>query len=241
MLAEQNIRLSLILPAYNESRSIGRTLEEIRAYLRRKDWGSEIIVSADGTDGTRELVRGMADSAPALPALRVIGDDLRRGKGHGVKTAVAMAEGDIIGYMDADNKTSIDELDKFLPLLDEGFDVVIGSRRHAESLIERPQPLDRKLLSLVFHGLVHALVGLKDIPDTQCGFKFFRREAARDLFGRQTIAGYVFDVELLRMAQLSGYRIAQVPVRWRDDGDSRANLSGNLRNLADLARIRLRH
>ena len=88
--------------------------------------------------------------------------------------------------------------------------------------------------------MIHALVGLEEIPDTQCGFKFFRRAAARDLFARLTIDGYMFDVELLRMAQLSGYRIAQVPIRWRDDGDSRYNVvNGSIRNMRELVRIRL--
>jgi dolichyl-phosphate beta-glucosyltransferase len=117
--------------------------------------------------------------------------------------------------------------------------VVIGSRALADSRIEKPQPLYRRLGSRGFHVLMRTVVGLSGITDTQCGFKFFRRDVALDLFRRQRIDGYMFDVEILYLARRAGYRIAQVPVRWRDDGDSRlALLSGNFRNVVDLFRIR---
>lgn len=229
--------LSLILPAYNEVRRIADTIAEARAYFQGRGLGVEIIVAADGTDGTRELAAGMAGPDAAIT---VIGSAERRGKGLGVRQAVALARGEIVGFSDADNKTPITEFDKVKPLLDAGYDLVIGSRRSDGSLIERAQPLHRRLGSRGFGWLIRAVVGLRDIPDTQCGFKFFRQSVARDLFGRQTIDGYLFDIELLYLARRTGYRIAQVPVRWRDDGDSRlALLSGNVRNLIDLARIRL--
>ena len=119
---------------------------------------------------------------------------------------------------------------------------MIGSRALSESSIEQSQPLYRRLGSKGFRLFVHALVGLRDIVDTQCGFKFFKRHVAIDLFGRQIIDGYMFDVEVLYLAHLRGYRIAQVPVRWRDDGDSRLRLvSGNIRNGLDIFRIRFAH
>jgi len=129
-----------------------------------------------------------------------------------------------------------------LPFLDSGHEVVIGSRALRESRIERSQPLYRRLGSKGFGLLMHACVGLNDVIDTQCGFKFFQAMVAKELFLRQHIDGYMFDVEILFIARQQGYRITQVPVRWRDDGDSRLRLvSGNLRNVRDLLSIRWRH
>jgi dolichyl-phosphate beta-glucosyltransferase len=229
--------LTLILPAYNEVNRIAQTITEAKAYLDGRRLTYEIIVSADGDDGTRELVAQMARDDPTL---KVIGNVERRGKGYGIRQSVGLARGEIIGFIDADNKTPITEFDKFEPWLRDGYGVVIGSRALRESHIERPQPLYRRLGAKGFGLLVHSIVGLPEIVDTQCGFKFFQRRIALDLFSRQGIDGYMFDVEILHLAQQSGYRIAQVPVRWRDDRDSRlALLSGNIRNLIDILRIRL--
>lgn len=231
-------RVSLILPAYNEVGRIAGTIREAKAYLTERQYTHEIIVSADGNDGTRELVAEMAKSDPDL---KVIGSIERRGKGYGIRQAVSIARGDIIGFADADNKTPVSEFDKVFPLLQEGYDVVIGSRALRQSSIERPQPLHRRLGSKGFGIFMHAVVGLPDIADTQCGFKFFQQRVAQDLFAQQRIDGYMFDVEILYLAQQAGYRIAQVPVRWRDDGDSRLALfGGNIRNMIDIFRIRFR-
>ncbi len=229
-------RITLILPAYNEVNRIAQTIGEAKAYFEDRHDTYEIIVSADGNDGTRELAAEMAKTDPAL---RVIGSVGRRGKGHGVRKGVALAQGEIIGFVDADNKTPITEFDKFEPWLRDGYDVLIGSRGLRESRIDQAQPLYRRLGSKGFGLLMHAVVGLPEIMDTQCGFKFFQRPAALDLFSRQRIDGYMFDVEILFLARQAGYRIAQVPVRWRDDRDSRLALfSGNVRNVLDLFSIR---
>ncbi|MGH2461977.1 MAG: dolichyl-phosphate beta-glucosyltransferase, partial [Chloroflexota bacterium] len=209
------------------------------AYFDARQYSYEIVVAADGDDGTREIV---AELAKTDPSLRVLGSVERRGKGHGIRQAVAIARGQIIGFADADNKTPIEELDRVLPLLREGADVVIGSRRIDGARIERRQPLYRRTGSRAFAAFMHLIVGLPDLVDTQCGFKFFRGPVAIDLFARSRIDGYMFDVEILFLARRAGYSIAQVPVRWRDDGDSRLQLfSGNLRNGRDLLMIRLWH
>ena len=229
--------VGVVVPAYNEVRSIGATLGEIRGYFAAKPYDFEIVVAADGNDGTRELVAELARSEPRL---KVIGSPERRGKGRGVREGMQLVRGDVIGFVDADNKTPITEFDKFEPYFASGTDLVIGSRGLRESRIERPQPLYRRAGSKVFAVGMHAIVGLHSITDTQCGFKFFRRAAADEIFHNQRVDGYMFDVEVLYLASARGYRIAQVPVRWRDDGDSRLDLvAGNLRNLRDLLRIRL--
>jgi dolichyl-phosphate beta-glucosyltransferase len=232
-------RISIVLPAYNEAASIGRTLELAHAYLQRESLDYELIVSADGNDGTRETAQAVAKERGRTT---VIGYPERRGKGHGVRSGVQVARGEIIGFTDADNKTPIEELAKVLPWFDEGYDLVIGSRASSESLITKRQPLYRRAGSRVFALAMHVATGLWEIQDTQCGFKFFRADVARDLFARQTVEGYMFDVEILALALRSRYRIKQVGIRWADDGDSRLELlSGNWRNMKDLLKISWRN
>jgi glycosyltransferase involved in cell wall biosynthesis len=228
--------LSLIIPAYNEARSIGRTLQAVRSYLDRNGTAYELLVIADGDDGTRELVAALAAQDPRL---RVGGTAERRGKGCAVREGVLQSRGTIIGFVDADYKTPIEELDKVLPWFDRGYDLVIGSRSADGARIEVPQRWYRRLGSRLFGAGMHLVIGLWGIQDTQCGFKFFRRDVALSLFGRQRIDGYMFDVEILHLAQRSRYRVKEVGVRWQDDGDSRLCLvSGNWRNFVDILRIR---
>lgn len=230
---------SVIIPAYNESDSIGQTIIEVKAFFQQRSQPYEIIVAADGDDGTRTIVARMAQEDERL---QVFGSAERMGKGFGIREAVERASGDVIGYIDADNKTPISEYEKFEPWLKAGYELVIGSRAMEESIIEQAQPLYRRLGSRGFAIFMHAIVGLRDIPDTQCGFKFFQATAAKNLFQRQVIDGYMFDVEILYLAQQAGYRIVQVPVRWRDDRDSRLELvRGNLQNVLDVFRIRHDH
>ena len=230
--------ISLILPAYNEARVIPQTIGEAVRYFTGAGLRYEIIVAADGSDGTRERVREMAGENPALQA---IGEDGRRGKGRGIREAVALASGTVIGYADADNKVPIEEYEKFRPWLAEGIEAVIGTRRSGAT-IERPQPLYRRVGSRGFLWFMQTAVGLPGINDSQCGFKFFQRAAAKELFRRQKIDSYMADVEILAIARRLGYRIRQVPIRWRDDADSRLDLiAGNLRNVRDIFRIGLEH
>lgn len=228
--------LSLIVPAYNEARSIGHTVQALRSYLEARAFDYEVIVAADGDDGTREIV---ADMAAGDARLSVLGGPERRGKGRGIRLGVARAQGRIVGFVDADYKTPIEEMDKMLPWFERGFDVVIGSRGVAESRVEVPQALYRRIGSRAFGLAMHSILGLRNVRDTQCGFKLFRGDVARGLFARQKIDGYMFDVEILHLANRTGYRIKEVGVRWRDDRDSRLDLvAGNWRNLVDLLRIR---
>jgi dolichyl-phosphate beta-glucosyltransferase len=230
--------VSLILPAYNEAGRIRQTVEEAVSWFDSLSLDYELLVVAEGDDGTDAIVAQMAASNPRL---RLLGGRERRGKGHAIRNAVAIAQKSIVGYADADNKTPIDELGKLLTLLQNGCDLAIGSRRLEASAIERAQPLYRRIGSQGFRVFMEMATGLHGIPDTQCGFKFFRRDVARDLFARQRIDGYMFDVEILYLASRLGYKLGQAPVRWRDDGDSRLQLvAGNLRNVRDVLSIRFR-
>jgi dolichyl-phosphate beta-glucosyltransferase len=227
--------LSLIVPAYNEAARIGETLDAIVAHLADRGLRFELVVSVDDdATGERALERARGD-----PRIAVLRRPARRGKGRAVREAALGTRGRLVGYVDADGKAPIQEMDKLLPWLEREYDVVIGSRARPESVIERPRPLHRRWGTRAFAALVHALVGLREVRDTQCGFKFFRGEVARELFARQRLDGYAFDVELLWLADALGYRIREVGIRWRHDGDSRLALaSGTLAVMRELWRIR---
>jgi dolichyl-phosphate beta-glucosyltransferase len=231
-----DVYLSVVLPAYNEARSIEKTLSAMRAFLDRQGYGYEIIVAADGDDGTPRIVSELARDWSSLK-LTVEGG--RHGKGHGLRRGMRLATGRIVGFMDADYKTPIDEIQSFLPWLNDGYDLVIGSRALGDSRIEVSQPLYRRLGSRAFGLVMHQLIGLPQIHDTQCGFKFFQRAAADAIFALAKIDGYMCDVEILVLAERLGLTVKETGIRWRDDGDSRLDLiRGNLQNIWDLLRIR---
>jgi len=228
--------LSVVVPAYNEAGRILGTLDGIESHLARGATRYEILVAADGDDGTREKV---AARARADARLHVLGSRERRGKGFGIRQAVLQSRGDVVGFVDADDKTPFSEIDKLLPWLEQGYDVVVGSRAAEGATIESPRPLHRRLGSLGFALAMRLLLDVGGVRDTQCGFKFFKGDVARELFARQRIDGYMFDAEVLHLAARAGRRIKEVGVRWRDDGDSRLDLvSGNWNNLRDVLRIR---
>lgn len=231
-----SVYLSVVLPAYNEAGSIGRSLMALRTFLQDQGYAYEVIVAADGDDATPEIVRQVARD---WPELRLCAEPGRHGKGHGLRRGMALASGEIIGFLDADYKTPLDESTKLLPWLRQGYDVVIGSRGLIDSRVEIQQPWYRRVGSRGFARVMHGIVGLHQIRDTQCGFKFFRGPAAAEIFRRARIDGYMCDVEILWLAERLDYRVKEVGIRWRDDGDSRLQLvQGNLRNLLDLLRIR---
>ena len=226
--------ISLILPAYNEARVIPTTIGEAVRYFDARSLKYEIIVAADGTDGTREIVSDMARTNPALAA---IGNERRSGKGLGIRNAVAMATGAVIGYADADNKVPIEELDKFRPVLAAGADAAIGTRRGGAA-IERKQPLYRRAGSMGFLWFMQTVVGLPGINDTQCGFKFFRHDVAKELFRRQKVDAYMFDVEILAISKKMGFKFKEVPVTWVDDAQSHVKLGGMVNMLLEVLEIR---
>jgi len=228
--------LSIIVPAYDEAGSLRRTFAAMRAFLDAAGYSYEVILASDGTDDTPAIA---AEIALGWPNLILSMESGRHGKGHGVRRGAALATGDIVSFMDADYKTPIEEVTKLLPWLEQGYDLAIGSRGLAASRIDRRQPWFRRLGSRGFAVLMHAIVGLPEVTDTQCGFKCFSRHAAADIFSRARIDGYMFDVEILYLANQLGYRVKEIGIRWSDDGDSRlALVSGNLRNVIDLLRIR---
>jgi dolichyl-phosphate beta-glucosyltransferase len=232
----QEIFLSIVVPAYNEADRIGPSLAAIARYLEGKSFASEVIVVDDGSeDRTAEEARKAVDP---LPHGRVLSREKNIGKGYSIREGVLVSGGRVILFTDADLSTPIGEFDKFLPLLERGDDIVIGSRALPDSVIEVRQSRLRETMGKTFNLLVRTFV-LRGFRDTQCGFKAFRRPAAKDLFARLRTKGFAFDVEVLVLAREMGYRISEVPVVWRNSPSSRVRLArSSWRMLGELWRIR---
>ncbi|MBM3294859.1 MAG: glycosyltransferase family 2 protein [Candidatus Aminicenantes bacterium] len=227
--------LGVVIPAFNEEARIGPTLERLAAYLRARPWTAEILVVDDGsTDATRARAE---EALRDVPRSRVLGRAENRGKGFSVREGVLASEGAHILFTDADLSTPIEELEKFWPPIQAGRDIVIGSRALPGSDIRVRQTRLRRGMGKVFNLLVRLFL-LRGIPDTQCGFKLFRREAARAVFAPLATTGFAFDVEVLLRARRMGLRIAQVPVVWRNSPPSKVRLIGSsARMLAELLMI----
>ena len=222
--------LSVVIPAFNEVARLPRTLERVTAFLREGSRSYEVLVADDGsTDETAQKARAAGAT--------VLRDDHNRGKGHAVRRGMLAARGQRRLMTDADLSTPIEELPRFLARMDEGFDVVIGSRALPGSTIEVHQPWFRENVGRVYNLFVRALA-LPGLRDTQCGFKLWSARAAREAFSAARLDGFSFDVEALYVARKRGYRIAEIPVVWRNDAASRVGLGGGSRAFPDLLRIR---
>lgn len=220
--------VSVVIPAYNEESRLPATVEEIHRFLTEKDYDAEIVVVDDGSrDRTRAVAEAMARR---LPLLRVIGEPVNRGKGYAVRTGMLAARGGAVLFSDADQSTPIRCLERLWPWYDRGFDVVIGSRRSEDSATV--QPLHRRLMGRTF-GLLVAVLAVRGFRDTQCGFKLFRRDAARAIFGPLRTHGFAFDVEALMEARARGFRMREVGVEWVSSADTR------VRAVRDAARMTL--
>jgi len=232
-------RISVVIPAFNESEGIERTLSTVTKYLSDSPYAPEVIVVDDGSkDGTAEIVSRLAEQHPCV---RLVKLGSNRGKGYAVRTGVLEATGDYILFSDADLSTPIEELEKLCDEVRNGYDVAIGSRGLPESNLETRQSWLREHAGRTFNLLVRLTV-LPGIHDTQCGFKCFRRDAAAKILEQQTATGYEFDVELLCIARKLGYQIAEVPVTWRNRAESRVRfLRDSVRMFRGLLSLRRRY
>lgn len=228
--------ISIIIPCYNEERRIGKTLEAIHSYLSSKDYQFEVLVVDNGSkDNTKKIIE---EASKSMPEIRLISHK-SYGKGWAVKQGMLQAKGDFRVFTDADNSTDISHLDKLLPFAkNEGFDIVISSRRIEGAVITHPQPWHRQILGNLFAALVRAIVPL-GIKDTQNGFKLFTAKAADDIFTRQSIYFWAFDVEILALGKKRGYKIKEVPITWVNDDQSKMNLKGMVQMLIEVLNIRL--
>ncbi|HPW17168.1 MAG TPA: glycosyltransferase family 2 protein [Candidatus Aminicenantes bacterium] len=230
------LRLSVVVPSYNKEARIAAALEAVAAFLAAKPFASEIVAVDDGSsDRTAAAARSTRTGPVGLKVLRL---ETNRGKGAAVREGVLAAAGETVLFMDDDLATSIEELDKVLAAIEAGADVVIGSRALPDSTIKVRQRRPRELMGKAFNVLVRLFV-LRGYRDTQCGFKGFRREAARAVFTRLRTAGFGFDVEVLVLCRELGYLVVEIPITWRDARPSRLRLvKGSWGMLKDLWRIR---
>lgn len=233
--------VSVVVPAFNESNRIERTLHELVRYLEPKFPRFEIIVIDDGSgDDTAAIANRVAQTNGQIS---LIAYSPNRGKGFAVRQGMLRAAYDAVLFTDADLSTPVQEIEFALTQLANGFPVVIASRRHPDSIIERRQRRARELIGRAFNALVRLCVRLP-YRDTQCGFKCFTRRAAREIFSRARVDGFSFDVEILLIARALGYAIKEIPVRWSNAPDSKVRPMGDaltiLRELHLLYRARSR-
>ncbi|MDP3731398.1 MAG: glycosyltransferase family 2 protein [bacterium] len=228
--------LSVIIPAYNEEKRISKTLLAVDSFLRRQNYEYEILVVSDGSkDRTVEVVNGLKGQ---IKNLKLIDEKTNHGKGWVVRRGMLEANGQYRLFMDADNSTTVDQINNFLPYLDQGYDIVIGSRRAPGAVIAVRQPWIRDLLGGVFRFIVQSLVPL-GVTDSQAGFKVFSEKAVEETFKKQTIFRWAFDVEILAIARLKGFKIKEVPIHWTNDTESHVKLSGMIKMLLEIGRVRL--
>jgi len=228
--------LSVIIPAYNEEKRISKTLLAVDGFLRRQNYEYEILVVNDGSkDKTAEVVSALKDQ---IKNLRMIDEKANHGKGWVVRRGMLEANGRYRLFMDADNSTTVDQINNFLPYLDQGYDIVIGSRRAPGAVIAVHQPWIRDLLGGVFRFIVQSLVPL-GVTDSQAGFKVFSQKSAEEIFKKQTVFRWAFDVEILAIARLKGFKIKEVPIHWINDTESHVKLSGMIKMLLEIGRVRL--
>jgi len=216
-----SILFSLIVPAYNEELRIGKSLEQILPFCNALGAPYEIIVVDDGSaDRTAALVESRFGSQPQLKLIR---QPARGGKGGAVRAGMLRARGDYLFFSDADLSVPIATLPAFLEALQNRCDIAVGSRRAPGAKIEVHQPWLRETLARIFTSLSTHLLGLR-YYDLTCGFKGFRRAAAQELFARQRLCNWSFDCEILFIARLKNYRVAEIPVSWRNAKGTKVRL-----------------
>lgn len=229
--------LSVIIPAYNEEKRITKTLIEIDKYLSRQSYDYEVIVVSDGSkDKTAEVVRNLM---PKIKNLKVIDNKENHGKGYVVRQGLLAAKGDFRLFTDADNSTSIDQVEKIWPETKKGFDVIIGSRDIKGAILDPPQPWIRNIiLGEGFKLFRKIVIGLWGVEDTQCGFKCISKKAAEEVLPKCRIDRFAFDPEILVVAKKMGYKIKEIPVYWKNDLDSKVKMGSMVKMALDLFVIR---
>ncbi|MDR3401870.1 MAG: glycosyltransferase family 2 protein [Chthoniobacter sp.] len=235
--------LSIVVPAYNEARRLPPTLTALVEFFRGFTRTYEVLIVVEqSTDGTLEIA---AKQVAQQAHFQVIDNGPKRGKGHAVRSGMRRARGEIVFYMDADLSVPLAEVPAFLRHFEQmpKVDVLIGNRQHAQSRITRRQSALREGMGKIFNRVLQTLV-MVDLRDTQCGFKAFRQAACREIFARQTVDGFAFDVEVLLLAERLGYVVEDLPVEWINSPESKVEIvADSLRMLRDTWQIRrrLRH
>jgi dolichyl-phosphate beta-glucosyltransferase len=214
-------QLSVVIPAYNEQSRLPATLASVHEYLTQRGSDFEILVVDDGShDSTPDIVQTFANEHVGV---RLLSYQPNQGKGHAIRTGILSAKGNLILIDDADGSSPIIELERLERAITGGADIAIGSRAKPDDSRQVKALAYRKFVGNTFNFIVQRLL-LPGIYDTQCGFKLFKAEKARDIFSVSEINGYGFDVEVLHIAKLRGYRIAEVGINWHNVEGSKVNV-----------------
>jgi glycosyltransferase involved in cell wall biosynthesis len=229
-------KLSIVIPAYNESARIEATLHRVMSCVEAQAWDAEVLVIDDGSrDDTASIVKLWMERFPRLHLIQNPGN---RGKGYSVRNGLLQAAGDVVMFTDADLSAPMEEAGLLLLAIEAGADVAIGSRWMDRTRQTIHQPLYRQFFGRCFNAITRGVMGLP-FKDTQCGFKAFRREAAQVIFRLQRIERWGFDPEILFIARKLKYRIVEVPVTWGHDERSRMSyLKDGMKMLEEMAVIR---
>lgn len=201
--------LSLIFPAHNEETRLPETLTQVFAFAKQQSYPMEVLVVENGSsDRTYQIAQGFTGQEPQMRLLQ----NSQRGKGRAVKQGMLAARGSYRFMCDVDLSMPVNEINRFLPPSLEGYDVAIASRE-APGAVRIGEPPYRHFVGRIYNGLIRFLA-IPKLQDTQCGFKCFRGPVADDLFNRQTLTGWSFDVEILFIARLLGYKVVEIPIHW---------------------------
>ena len=232
--------LSVVIPMFNESARLESGVASVLKHLARMHPCAEVILADDGsTDDTAPRATALLREFPNLSG-QVLSLP-HAGKGAAVRLGMLKAGGEIRVFLDADNATPIEELDRLLPMVRTDRTIIIGSRALNPSLLERRQPWWREHMGRTFNHLLRLIVSLP-YKDTQCGFKLFGKMAAEKCFSQQTLLGFAFDVELLWIARKENLEVWEIPVRWRHVPESRVHpIRHSFQMAMDTFRIRFRH
>lgn len=213
-----NPKLSIIIPAFNEEKRLPGTLEQVFSFVQNQTYDSEVLIIENGSsDRTFEVAQEYADKHPQCLAIR----NKVRGKGLAVRTGMLMATGQYRFMCDADLSMPITEINRFLPPLLENFDIAIASRE-APGSVRYNEPAYRHWGGRGTN-LIIRVMALPGLHDTQCGFKMFQSDVVEDIFHYQTIKNWSFDIELLYIARMRGYRITEIPIPWYFNAETKLN------------------
>lgn len=230
--------LSVIIPAYNEAKRIGSTLQAVCGWLSRQSYDWEVIVVDNrSSDGTADAVRAVMQQYHAIRLIQ----EKRPGKGYAVTAGMLFGTGEVRLFMDADNSTTIDHFENMKPLFDAGTDIVIGSLAVKGARVVRggAEPLWRVVMGKMGNLWIQAWA-VPGIWDTQRGFKAFTAKAAQEIFTRLTVFGWGFDVEVLACARQRGFTIAETPITWNNPPETRVNVWVYPKVLLDTVRVGIR-
>ncbi len=234
----KTMNLSVIVPAYNEAKTLRANVLGFYNYLKKQNFDFEIIIVNDGSLDDTEIIARILSSE--FPRIKLISKKTNQGKGAAIRDGLLAGNGDFLLFLDADNATSIDHLEKVWPLFQDGYDLVIGSRNRADSQGAKqqiPQSLLKRLSGTIGNKLIKLFLDTK-INDTQCGFKIFTKKSVDIIIPKTKICRWATDMEILQIAKKNKLRIGVIPVVWNCGPVSRVGFRGYFVALKEMLTIK---